>query len=70
MNLLQTDFKAKSEEYVQLTHNYARSLINEFGSNKKARGFLREQLFKNSSQEIHEFIKLMIKRLEQIALNQ
>ena len=70
MDSLQTDFKTKSEEYVRLTHDYAQSLINEFNSNKKAREFLSEQLFKNSSQEIHEFIKLMIKRLEQIALNQ
>lgn len=70
MDSLQTDFKSKSEEYIRLTHDYAKSLINEFGSNKKARGFLREQLFKSSSQEIHEFIKLMIKQLEQIALNQ
>ena len=70
MDSLLTDFKSKSEEYIRLTHDYAKSLISEFGSNKKAREFLREQLFKSSSQEIHEFIKLMIKQLEQIALNQ
>lgn len=70
MDSLQTDFKSKSEEYIRLTHDYAKSLINEFGSNKKAREFLREQSFKSYSQEIHEFIKIEIKKLERIALDQ
>ncbi|WP_034537421.1 hypothetical protein [Limosilactobacillus oris] len=70
MDSLRAAFEAKSEEYNRLTQSYAQSLVKEFGSNKKARGFLREQLAKYSSQETHEFIELMIKVLERIALNQ
>lgn len=70
MDSLRAAFEAKSAEYNHLTHSYAQSLIKEFGSNKKARTFLREQLAKYSSQETHEFIALMVKRLERIALNQ
>lgn len=70
MDSLQAAFEAKSAEYNRLTYSYAQSLVKEFGSNKKARGFLREQLAKYSSQETHEFIALMIKLLERIALNQ
>lgn len=49
---------------------YADSLIAEFGSNKKARVFLNSQLFTNADPDVHEFIKIAVKKLERIALSQ
>ncbi|MFR0575411.1 hypothetical protein ACLUW3_00205 [Limosilactobacillus reuteri subsp. suis] len=63
-------FKEVSESYAKLINDYATELLNKFGSNKKARAFLREQLANTANPETHEFIFLMVKRLEQIALNQ
>lgn len=44
-------------------------LISEKGSNKKARKYLREQLWFPDKKNTHELIKLMINKLEQIALD-
>lgn len=64
------NFKKASESYDKLINDYAIKLLDEFDSNKKARAFLREQLANTVKPETHEFISLMVKQLEQIALNQ
>lgn len=64
------NFKKASESYDKLINDYAIELLDEFNSNKKARAFLQEQLANTAKPETHEFIFLMVKRLEQIALNQ
>ncbi len=64
------NFKKASESYDKLINDYAIELLDEFDSNKKARAFLQEQLANTAKPETHEFIFLMVKRLEQIALNQ
>ena len=63
------NFKKASESYDKLINDYAIELLDEFNSNKKARAFLQEQLANTAKPETHEFIFLMVKRLEQIALN-
>ncbi|WP_152709309.1 hypothetical protein [Limosilactobacillus reuteri] len=65
-----SNFKKASESYDKLINDYAIELLDEFNSNKKARAFLQEQLANTAKPETHEFIFLMVKRLEQIALNQ
>lgn len=64
------NFNQASESYDKLINDYAIELLDEFDSNKKARAFLQEQLANTAKPETHEFIFLMVKRLEQIALNQ
>lgn len=64
------NFKKASESYDKLINDYAIELLDEFDSNKKARAFLQEQLANTAKPETHELIFLMVKRLEQIALNQ
>ena len=64
------NFKKAAESYDKLINDYAIELLDEFNSNKKARAFLQEQLANTAKPETHEFIFLMVKRLEQIALNQ
>ncbi|MCC4517863.1 hypothetical protein [Limosilactobacillus reuteri] len=64
------NFKKASESYDKLINDYAIKLLDEFDSNKKARAFLQEQLANTAKPETHEFISLMVKQLEQIALNQ
>ncbi|MBB1069218.1 hypothetical protein H5S40_03495 [Limosilactobacillus sp. RRLNB_1_1] len=64
------NFNQVSESYVKLINDYANELLDQFESNKKARAFLREQLANTANPETHEFIFLMIKQLEQIALSQ
>lgn len=64
------NFKKASENYDKLINDYAIELLDDFDSNKKARAFLQEQLANTAKPETHEFISLMVKQLEQIALNQ
>ena len=64
------NFKKASESYDKLINDYAIKLLDELDSNKKARAFLQEQLANTAKPETHEFISLMVKQLEQIALNQ
>lgn len=69
-NRNQDVFNSNVQMFKTHLKEYANSLIAKFGSNKKARAFLRSQLFTNTDPEVHEFIKIMVTKLEQIALNQ
>ncbi|MQB62223.1 hypothetical protein DN451_00545 [Lactobacillus reuteri] len=64
------NFKKASENYDKLINDYAIELLDDFDSNKKARAFLQEQLANTAKPETHEFIRIMIKKLKEIALSQ
>lgn len=66
----QVVFDAVSNDFKKKLNSYVNDLLERFGSNKKARAFLKRQLFETADPDIHEFVKLVVSKLEQIALNQ
>lgn len=63
-------FKKLANDYSKMINDYTDGLLLTFGSNKKARIFLREQLAFYSNSQTHELIDNLIRNLEQLALNQ
>lgn len=63
-------FEKISNEYGLFISGTVCELLDLFGSNKKARAFLREQLAFHSDYQTHELINVLTRELERIALNQ